>query len=208
MPKPVLMTLIPPVTFGGRNPPVVANLFDDSGFFRQRNGSFKRQRVEGGAAAAGDGFYDLSREASVPSLPNVPKLDVGKIRGLLVKANEMAETIRSRYTAESVPDGVKELAVCSISLLDLVNAVVEEGILPMSSSPSASFASVAAAPAALPASSCPRSEPGTAELKAALASAEKTAVVFDANLGTSPVANRAALLLTCIYLDYSPKLAQ
>ncbi len=111
----------------------------------------------------------------------------------MVKANELAETIRSRYTADLVPDGVKELAGFSISLLDLVNAVVEDGILPMSSSPSASLASVAAAPAALPATSRPRSELGTAELKAALASAEKTAVVFDTNLGTSPVANRAAL---------------
>jgi hypothetical protein len=187
------MSLIPPVTFGGRNPPVAANLFDESGFFRQRNGSFKRQRVEGGAAAAGDGFYDLSREASAPSLPNVPKLDVAKIRGLMVKANEMAESIRSRYTAESVPDGVRELAGFSISLLDLVNAVVEEGILPMAASPTASFASVAAATVASTAPSRPRSEPGTAELKAALISAEKTAVIFDANLGTSPVANRTAL---------------
>jgi hypothetical protein len=193
MPKPVLLSLVPPVTIGGRNPPVVANLFDDSGNFRQRNGSFKRQRVEGGAAATGEGFYDLSREASFPSLPSVPKLDVGKIRGLMVKANELAAAIRSRYVAESVPDGVRELAGFSISLLDLVNAVVEEGIIPMSSSSSASFSSVASAPAAFPAASRPRAEPGTAELKAALTSAEKTAVVFDVDLGRSPVANRAAL---------------
>jgi hypothetical protein len=193
MPKPMLMTLIPPVTIGGRNLPVVANMFDDSSNFRQRNGSFKRPRVEGGAAAAGEGFYDLSRDASAPSLPNAPRLDVGKIRGLMVKANEMAAIIRSRYTAESVPEGVRELAGFSISLLDLVNAVVEDGILPMASSPSASFASVAAASATFPAASRARPEPGTAELKAALTAAEKTAVVFDADLGPSPVANRAAL---------------
>jgi hypothetical protein len=193
MPKPMLMTLNPPVTIGGRNPPVVANMFDDSGNFRQRNGSFKRPKVEGGAAAAGEGFYDLSRDASAPSLPNAPRLDVGKIRGLMVKANEMAAIIRSRYTAESVPEGVKELAGFSISLLDLVNAVVEDGILPMASSPSASFASVAAASATFPAPSRARPEPGTAELKDALTAAEKTAVVFDADLGPSPVANRAAL---------------
>jgi hypothetical protein len=36
-------------------------------------------------------------------------------------------------------------------------------------------------------------EPGTAELKAALATAEKAAVVFDADLGASPIANRTAL---------------
>jgi hypothetical protein len=39
----------------------------------------------------------------------------------------------------------------------------------------------------------PRVEPGTAELKAALASADKAVVVFDADLGSSPVANRANL---------------
>jgi hypothetical protein len=191
MPKPVLLSLVPPVTIGGRNPPVVANLFDDSGNFRQRNGSFKRQRVEGGAGASGEGFYDLSREASFPSLPNIPKLDVRKIRGLMVKANEMAAAIRSRVAAESVPDGVRELAGFSISLLDLVNAVVEEGIIPMTSSLAASFASVASA--TFPTASRPRVEPGTAELKAALTSAEKSAVVFDVDLGRSPVANRAAL---------------
>jgi hypothetical protein len=149
--------------------------------------------VEGGAAASGEGFYDLSREASFPSLPNVPKLDVGKVRGLMVKANEMAAAIRTRITSDSVPDGVKELAGFSISLLDLMNAVVEEGIIPLSSPSTASFASAVSAPAPFPTASRPRAEPGTAELKAALTSAEKTAVVFDVDLGRSPVANRAAL---------------
>jgi hypothetical protein len=36
-------------------------------------------------------------------------------------------------------------------------------------------------------------EPGTAELKAALTAAEKSAIVFDVDLGPSPVANRATL---------------
>jgi hypothetical protein len=121
--------------------------------------------MEGGAAASGEGFYDLSREASFPSLPNVPKLDVGKIRGLMVKANEMAAAIRTRITTDSVPDGVKELAGFSISLLDLMNAVVEEGIIPMSSSSTASFASAVSAPAPFPTASRPRAEPGTAELR-------------------------------------------
>jgi hypothetical protein len=149
--------------------------------------------MEGGGAASGDGFYDLSRDAVAPSLPTVPKLDVGKIRGLLVKANDMATTIRSRFTSDSVPGEVRELAGFSISLLDLVSAVVEEGILPLSSSAAASFASVAAGSSAPPASNRTRAEPGIPELKAALATAEKTAIVFDADLGRSPVANRTAL---------------
>jgi hypothetical protein len=58
----------------------------------------------------------------------------------------------------------------------------------------ASFASVAAAtPAALRTSNKPPEVPGTAELKAALAAADKSMVVFDVGLGPSPVANRATL---------------
>jgi hypothetical protein len=70
---------------------------------------------------------------------------------------------------------VEELAGFSISLLDLVNTVVEEGILPMAS-PATSFALVAADSATIPSTiSEPRVEPGTTELKAALATADKTA---------------------------------
>jgi hypothetical protein len=97
-----------------------------------------------------------------------------------------------------VPDDVRDLTGLSIALLDLVNVVVEEGLLPvLSYPPTASFASVAAAPnsgtASINTNSRPRAELGTAELKAALALAEKTAIVFDADLGQSPVANRATL---------------
>jgi hypothetical protein len=192
MPKPVLISTIPPVTIGGRHAPVVANLFDDSGNFRQRNGSFKRPRVEGGGNAARDGFYDLSRDAVAPTLPSAPRLDIGKIRGLMVKANDAATAIRSRVAAGAASGEVGDLAGLSIMLLDLLNVVVEEGILPMASSSAASFASVAGATAAAnPPPSRPRQEPRTPELKAALATAEKTAVVFDADLGHVPVASMA-----------------
>ncbi len=190
----MLLLLIPPVTIGGISAPVVANLFDSSGNFRQQNGSFKRQRVDGGGGPAKDGFYNLSRDVAAPSLPPTLRLDVGRIRDLLVKANEMATTIRSRFVSESAPEGVRELAGFSIALLDLVSAVVEEGIVPMSSSGATSFASVAAAAVATPAApSRPHVEPRTAELKAALAATEKSAVIFDADLRPSLVANRVTL---------------
>jgi hypothetical protein len=194
MPKPMLISMIPPVTIGGRTPPVVANSFDSSGNFRSRNGSFKRPRMEAGDGGSRDGYFYLSREPSTACLPNVPKLDVAKIRGLMVKSNDVAMAIRSRMADGSVSGELKELAGLSISLLDLVNAVVEEGILLMVSSPAAiSLASVVAGPAATAAPSKPCEEPRTAELKAALTKAEKTAVVFDADLGQSLVANRVTL---------------
>jgi hypothetical protein len=186
MPKPVLISFIPPVTIGGKNAPVVANMYDDSGNFRQRNGSFKRPRVDGGNTAARGGYFDLSRDAVAPSLHTAPKLDVGRIRGLLVKANESASAIRSRIVAGLATEEVRELAGLSMSLLDLVSAVVEEGILPMASSAAVSFAAAVGAPAqAVPPPGRPRMEPGTTELRAALASADKTAVVFDVDLGAA-----------------------
>jgi hypothetical protein len=196
MPKPMLIPFIPPVTIGGKSTPVVANLFDGSGNFCQRHGSFKRLRTDGSAGAASDSYYDLSRDVSVAAVPTAPKLDVGRIRDLLVKANQMAGAVRSRLSADGVSDEMKELARFNMVMLDLVSAVVEEGILPLSSSTAAtaSFSSVAgAAPPAPSVPSRPRVEPGTAELKAALATADKSAVVFDADLGPSPVANQATL---------------
>jgi hypothetical protein len=113
----------------------------------------------------------------------------------MVKANEAATAIRSRIASGAASEEVRDLAGFSITLLDMLNVVVEEGIVPMaSSSTAASFASVAGASAAnIPPSNRPRQEPGTPELKAALATAEKTAVVFDADLGRVPVANRTSL---------------
>ena len=109
------------------------------------------------------------------TIPTAPKLDVGRIRDLLVNANQVAGAVRSRLSADGVSDEMKELARLNMVMLDLVSAVVEEGILPLSSSTAAtaSFASVAGgAPPAHTVPSRPRVEPGTAELRAALAAAD------------------------------------
>jgi hypothetical protein len=144
MPKPVLLSFIPPVTIGGISSPVVSNLFDASGNFRQRQGSFKRPRVEGSGGGSRDMFYDLLRDASEATLPGQPKLDIGRIRGLMVKANETATAIRSRISDGTASAEIVELATSSIALLDLISAVVEEGIVPMSSTIAApSFSAVA-----------------------------------------------------------------
>jgi hypothetical protein len=139
-------------------------------------------------------FYDLSRDAGEATLPGHPKLDIGRIRGLMVKANETATAIRSRISDGTASAEIMELAMSSIALLDLVSAVVEGGIVPMSSTIAApSFSAVAGSRPSPNTSAKPRTEQGTAELRAALIAADKTAVIFDADLGPSPVANRTAL---------------
>jgi hypothetical protein len=191
MPKPMLIPFIPPVTLGNSSTPVVANLFDSTGNFRQRNWSFKKRRFDGGES---DREEIYSKDPVTASAPPVPRLDIGKIRGLMVRANEMASAIRSRLADGFGSAESRELADSSIALLELVTAVVEEGIIPLSSSPAAASGSAATSARAIPTVPAkPRVEPGTAELRAALTAAEKSAVVFYANLGPSPVANRATL---------------
>ncbi len=113
---------------------------------------------------------------------------------MMVKANEAAAAIRSRISDGTAPAEIRELAESSIALLDLVSAVVEEGLVPLSSSiATPTFSAVTGSHPTANAPAKPRPEQGTAELKAALIAAEKTAVIFDADLGLSPVANRSTL---------------
>jgi hypothetical protein len=70
-------------------------MFDDTGNFRQRNGSFERQQLEDVGAGSRDGFYNLSRDAATPSFPCAPRIDISEIRALMVEANETATTIRA-----------------------------------------------------------------------------------------------------------------
>jgi hypothetical protein len=193
MPKPMLIPFISPVTLGNSSTPVVANLFDSTGNFRQRNWSFKKRRFDGGESDREE-IYDLNRDSVTASAPPVPRLDIGKIRSLMVRANETASAIRSRLADGFGSAESRELADSSIALLELVTAVVEEGIIPLSSSPAAAPGSAATSARAVPTVPAkPKVEPGTAELRAALTAAEKSVVIFDADLGPSPVANRATL---------------
>jgi hypothetical protein len=91
----MLIPFIPPVTIGGKSSVVVANLFDASGNFRLRNGSFKRPRVKRDGGDSRDSVYELSGDVSAASFPSAPRLDFGRIRDLKVKANEMAMAIRA-----------------------------------------------------------------------------------------------------------------
>lgn len=107
-----------------------------------------------------DGYYDLSREASTVASPTALKLDVGRLCDLMVKANEMAATIRAGLSGDGNSKETKELARFNIALLDLVSAAVEEGIMPMAS-PTAATASFASVPTAPSVPSRPRGRVGS-----------------------------------------------
>jgi hypothetical protein len=117
-----------------------------------------------------------------------------KIRNLLVKATEAAVPVRVRVADDSVAAETRELAIASIALMEALGAVVEAAIIPL-----AGLLSGSGPPAAAVAGSSSTSRgdpvvaPGLPELKAALATEDKTAVVFDADLGPSRVSNRSTL---------------
>ncbi len=110
----------------------------------------------------------------------------------MVKANNVATPIRAGLVSDLAAADLLGLALSSITLLDLVNAVVEKALLPLASLVMATQlpAAVGLEPLAPPMSSQSRLEPGAAGLKAALIAAEKTAIIFVADLGRTSVANR------------------
>jgi hypothetical protein len=186
MVKPMLIPTIPPVTGVGRPNSVVANLFDSSGSFRQRNNSFKRPRRDDGQDDPRDRQYDLTRDFPPLSFPGPLKLDIAKIKGLLVKATEAAHPVRTRLDDDSVSAESRELAIASIALMEVLGAVVESAIIPMAGllGSAGPLVSGSAESSSAPTRG-PVPTPGLDELKAALAAADKTAVVFDADLGQS-----------------------
>jgi hypothetical protein len=196
MPKPALISLIPiplpPVTGIGKPSAVYSNLFDHSGTFRQRNNSFKRQRRDEEGGDDRERVYDLTKDFPPLSHPQPLRLNLQAVRELMVKATAAFESVRSRAADSSAPEEFKELAVASGALMDAVGAIVELAIVPMAGSSMGNPASTNPNPNP-PSFAKPRTESGTAELRAALASAEKSAVVFDVDLGQSAIANRNTL---------------
>jgi hypothetical protein len=110
----------------------------------------------------------------------------------MVKATSAFESIRSRAADSSAPEKYRELAVASSALMDAVGAIVELAIIPMADSPVGPPGTIPSKPNP-PSFVKPRIESGANKLRAALAAAEKSAVVFDVDLGQSAIANRNTL---------------
>jgi hypothetical protein len=119
---------VPPVTgVGGLYP--VANQFDHSGIFPDRNraGSLsKKRRID-----EIDQVFNLS--ASYPPLvpPERPALDVGQIRTLLVTAVAAGEEAKPLIENPDTDEKIKTFGNLSLALLKLMEAMVENGLIPL-----------------------------------------------------------------------------
>jgi hypothetical protein len=115
-------------------------------------------------------------------------LDTAKIRSLLVKACPGADQRRVGVSETGEP------AITTIALMEVLDAIIKAAILPMVSSIGGAGAPASAASGSSSAN-CrgPVVKPGLSGLKAVLATAAKTAVIFDPNLWPSRAANRTTL---------------
>jgi hypothetical protein len=94
--KPIpLGSFVPPVTgTNGRPGAVASNLYDVSGNFRDRTGSFKRRRT--GDERDLDDRFDITRNYPPLCHPPKPNFDVDSIQALMVDASSKAEAIKAR----------------------------------------------------------------------------------------------------------------
>ncbi len=187
--KPIpLGAFIPPVTGTyGRPGAVASNLFDMSGNFRERTNSFKRRRT--GDDQDLDDRYDITRNYPPLNNPPKPNFDVAAIKDLMVDATSKVEAIKARAEQPELDQVAKEFAIFNLSLFALLSAVVEKAVMPLADSPAPSWNRSNNDPPP----TAPKPIPGQKELTAALKIAERTSVIFDAELGDASIVNRDRL---------------
>lgn len=191
--------MAPPVPIGLYVPPVtgvkgssapVANSFDSSGLFRSRSGSQKRQRTDSEAEI--DMAFDIGRDYPKLLLPKEPTLDIQGVQSLLVLAAKEKEKLKKQLDEGELGSECTVMVDSVMALYNLVEAIIEKALVPMTSKPS-QWAPRARA-GRRDASPIPPPKPdGTKELRAALEKAETEAIVFDMNLGPVPIFNRNKL---------------
>ena len=192
--KPVpLSAYIPPVTgVGGVLSAVVSNSFDHSGLFPTRprlNSAFKRRRDDNDEFSS---RFDLTRDFPPLIHPERQSLDIDAVNSLMVGAAELVPAIREKLDGVDVSEDTKMLAKFGLSMFSLLEAIVEKAVRPMASAPS-NMGGGAAGSRPVPPVVPPKPDADRRELAEALAKAERTAILHDANLGTVPIANRQKL---------------
>jgi hypothetical protein len=179
----------PPVTGVNGMLAPVANMYDSSGHFesRSRSGSgSKRKRTE-----ELDAVYDLSEEYPPTVFPEKKRFDLSVVKEMVLAAGVASKPVRDMLDAPDLDPKMKAFATLNIALYDALEAVLESGLAPISGTASrGSFAGRQQPPPPPPK---PVAPPGLKELREGLEKAEKECVLFGADLGPMPVANRNAL---------------
>ena len=184
----------PPTTgVGGVASSVVANMYDHSGYFRGRSFSPKRRRTDGGFEGVDDRYarYDITKDYPPSSCPPPPQIiDINAVNALLVDASkEVAELEKADGDGKLTQKQHSKVQTKSIfTLFKLLETIVEKAVIPWAEAGSPRIPPRGGGDCGPP--------PESAKVKAlreALEVADKTVVIFDANLGPVSVANCSAL---------------
>ena len=184
----------PPTTgVGSVASAVAANLFDELGYlpFRPRSGTgTKRKRTDGGGGAPFSderyAMYDITQDYPPLTYPKPAVIDIPALKSLLLDASKEAAELAKIEGDQKANKQTKIVAKSALTTYKLIEMIVEKAIVPWAESNNSR------APAFIQQSPPPIPEK-TRNLKKALEQAEKTAIIFNSNLGPAPMGNRAAL---------------
>ena len=186
-------SFVPPVTgFNGSLAPV-ANSFDPSGLFfrRGRVGSAsKRVRSE-----EIDSVFDLGKDYPPNQNPPRPCLNVNVMKDLVVAATVAGSDARELMNSDDLDPKIKVFGSLCLAVLSAVEAMLECGITPLAAGLDGRSFAATAKKSMNPPQPAPRPPPpGLTELRDGLKKADLESVLFEADLGPLPVANRTTLV--------------
>jgi len=106
----------------------------------------------------------------------------------MVDPSSKAEFIKATSEDPNVDNTTKQFATANLAFFALLVAVVEKAVIPLANSPPPTWNRQHTV--------APKPDPGKKKLADVLAAAEKTAIIFDANLGTASIGNKDRLAHT------------
>jgi hypothetical protein len=187
MKPPVIWPFVPPVTgSNGIASAVNSNRYDPSGNFSSRprsNSAAKRMRVSDGEQSP----YDLTRDYPPLTAPPPLTFDIAGVRSLMVDASSKVKAVQEAMKDSSVSEANKSIGLLNLSLFSVLEALIEKVIIPSASNPNSGIALSVPPPAP------PKPAAGSRELREAFAAADRTAILFDLDLGGESVGNRHSL---------------
>jgi hypothetical protein len=113
--------------------------------------------------------------------------DIAGVRSLMVEASSKVKDVKEAMTAPDISETNKTIASLNLSLFSVLEALIEKVIIPSASNPASGIA------LAVPPPAPPKPAAGAKELREAFAVADRTAILFDLNLGGESVGNRQCL---------------
>jgi hypothetical protein len=133
--------------------------------------------------------FDLTREFPPLLVPERQLVDIDAVSALMVGAAAAVPAVRAKMESPDASQDIKDLAGFGLKMFELLEGLWERVVRPAAAAgPQGPAAGGGGAPRTLP-----KPDPAKRELMDTLAVSDRTSVLYDANLGNIPIANRQKL---------------